>query len=72
MDSRQIQHKPGDLILDRYMPNATPAEREQGRENLYAFFAVLLRIATRRAGDDEIRAQSDTRIEWESGFPPPL
>jgi len=48
MDSRQIQHKPGDLILDRYMPNATPAEREQGRENLYAFFAVLLRIATRR------------------------
>ena len=27
--------RPGDLILDRYMPDATQEEREEGRANLF-------------------------------------
>ena len=51
--------KPGDVFLDRYMPDATEEEREQARQNLYDFFAVLLRIATRRANED-----------WDKGIRP--
>ena len=41
--------RPGDLILDRYMPEATPAEREEAREQLrkfaHAFIEVFLQLA---------------------------
>jgi hypothetical protein len=40
--------KPGDIILDRYMPDADEAEREQARENLRRFAKALLRIAMRQ------------------------
>ena len=43
--------KPGDAILDRYLPNAEPGEREAARQNLRALFAVLIRIAERIARD---------------------
>ena len=42
-------HRPGDLILDRYMPYATKEEREAARENLRQYAEVILRIATRLA-----------------------
>lgn len=38
----------GDLI-DRYMPNATDAERAAARENFERFAALVLRICTRIA-----------------------
>lgn len=41
------ERQPGDLILDRYMPDATPEQREEARENLRAYLRVALRIATR-------------------------
>jgi hypothetical protein len=50
------KREPGDVILDRAMPNASAEEREVARENLYAFAAALLRIYTRIA--DERRAAS--------------
>ncbi len=52
---------PGDLILDRYMPNATETEREEARETLRAYAMVILRIATRLATEEyeqEIRARA--------------
>ena len=40
--------KPGDFILDRYMPDADETAREQARENLRRFARALLRIAMRQ------------------------
>jgi hypothetical protein len=60
---------PGDVILERYMPDATAEEREAARANLYAFVAVLLRIATREATEEaerEIRANGGGEVESES------
>ena len=60
---------PGDVILDRYMPDASPEEREAARTNLYGFVAVLLRIATREATEEAeqaIRANGGDEVESES------
>jgi len=46
------QRRPGDIILDNAMPNATHEEREVARENLYAFAAAILRICTRLAEEE--------------------
>jgi len=45
--------RPGDLILDRYMPNATEEEREAARQHLRDFAAALLRIFERLAREEE-------------------
>ena len=63
------KRRPGDVILDRYMPDATAEEREAARANLYGFVAVLLRIATREALDNvekSIRANGEGEVESES------
>jgi hypothetical protein len=63
------KRRPGDVILDRYMPDATLDEREAARANLYGFVAVLLRIATREALDNvekSIRANGKGEVESES------
>lgn len=60
------QQRPGDVILNRYMPNASEAEREDARSNLYALAAVFLRICTRiaRERDEEaIRAQRASGVD---------
>lgn len=44
--------QPGDLILDRYMPQATPEEREAARTNLRTLLSTLIRIEERHALDD--------------------
>ena len=49
MEGSRPDRKPGDLILDRYLPNATPAEREEARENLRAFAEVVFSVERRRA-----------------------
>ncbi len=41
----QSSHQPGDAILDRYMPDASPNEREEARRRLFAFVRVLVEIA---------------------------
>ena len=52
MNTPQRARPPGDIILDRYMPNASEAEREKARENLRAYAAVVLQIATRLATEE--------------------
>ena len=49
MDTPQGVRRPGDLIIDRYMPNASDAEREEARENLRLLAGVLMRIEDRLA-----------------------
>ena len=63
------KRSPGDVILDRYMPDASPEEREAARTNLYGFVAVLLRIATREATEETelaIRAKDGGEVKSES------
>lgn len=50
--------RPGDLILDRYMPDATPEIREEARRRLYDFVGAMFRVATRL--EDERRATGDS------------
>ena len=63
--------RPGDLILNRYMPNATEEEREAARENLRQFAVIVVGIAKRIAREEaergrEILAELKTMIEFES------
>jgi hypothetical protein len=47
--------RPGDLILDKYMPNATPLEREQARYNLSRHAETLITIGKRLEAEEEAR-----------------
>ncbi|MEQ8594759.1 MAG: hypothetical protein RIC04_13890 [Parvibaculum sp.] len=75
MTSNERIRKPGDLIIDRYMPNATEAEREEARENLRAYLAVAMRIAARleweeREQGQATRANPDSAVD--SGHTPSI
>ena len=62
-------HRPGDIILDRYLPNASPEKREEARENLRRLGRLLIRVHTRLAVDNPqvaIRASGGRGIESES------
>jgi ribosome recycling factor len=65
-------HQPGDIILDRYLPDATPEEREAARAQLHAFVAWQLRIVIRQIrseqADSAARQERDT---LDSADPPP-
>jgi len=54
MDQRP--HRPGDYVLDRYMPDATPEEREDARETLRQFaiacYAIISRLEREQAQRD--------------------
>lgn len=52
MHAENPDRQPGDLILDRYMPQATAEEREAARTNLRTLLATLMRIEERCALDD--------------------
>lgn len=67
MPTNNRERKPGDLIIDRYMPNASEAEREEARENLRAYLAVVLRIAARVESEEKlqcpIRVNPDSAVD---------
>ena len=72
MDTPLRTPRPGDLILNRYMPNATEEEREEARDNLRAYAMVVLRIATRLATEEyerEIRAREADEVRLKRGMP---
>ena len=50
-------HRPGDLILNRYMPDATEEEREAARENLREYAVIVVAIAKRLAKEESKRSQ---------------
>ena len=52
-DVPKAPHRPGDLILNRVMPNATNEEREAARENLRQFAEIVVRIAERITRDEK-------------------
>jgi len=66
------EHHPGDYILDRYLPDASEALREEARENLRRLVDFIIRVNERLAADNpqpKIRASEESALESES---PPL
>lgn len=57
MDHKPSSERPGDLIFNRYMPNATEQEREAARENLREFALIIVGIAKRLAREENERAR---------------
>lgn len=51
MNHSKRGYRLGDHILDRYMPGATEAEREDARANLKGLVRILVRIDERLALD---------------------
>jgi hypothetical protein len=63
------EHRPGDHILNRYLPNASNEQREEARENLRHLARLLIRVHERLARDNpqpSIRAVADSALESES------
>ena len=62
-------HRPGDIILNRYLPNAFPEKREEARENLRRLGRLLIRVHERLAVDNpqsSIRANGVSGLDSES------
>ena len=53
MTKNTVERKPGDYIIDKYLPDATPEEREEARRRLYGFVRSLVRIASRLEREDQ-------------------
>jgi len=62
--------RPGDLILERYMPDASEEEREEARANLKAYVALVLRLQERavREGDDYPSGDKNARTNPAPGL----
>ena len=45
--------RPGDLIIDRYLPDASPEDRERAREVLREYALLLIRMGDRIMRDNE-------------------
>lgn len=58
MKKKQSERRPGDLFIDRYMPNASEEAREEAYANLRALVALLVRIDERLALEDQERHDS--------------
>jgi hypothetical protein len=39
--------RPGDKIFDRYLPSASPEEREKARENVRTWTVYLIKVGAR-------------------------
>ena len=64
----EAKREPGDIILDRAMPNATQEEREAARENLRRLARLLIRVHERLAREKEesvIRTNGEPALESE-------
>jgi hypothetical protein len=63
------EHRPGDYILDRYLPDASPEVREEARENLRRLVDLMMRVHERLAADNPqptIRAPEESALDSES------
>jgi hypothetical protein len=75
MDTLLNAPRPGDLILNRYIPNAAEAEREEARENLKRLARVLMRIEARLAREWHERQTRETggdEVDLRGYISPPL
>jgi hypothetical protein len=64
----KAKREPGDIILDRAMPNASLEEREAARENLHRLARLLIRVHERLVREKQhgvIRANGEVAVESE-------
>lgn len=54
-----LKRRPGDDILDRYVPHLTAADRELARERLQKLARLLVKIAARQVREE--REAQDSR-----------
>ena len=70
---RKPGHRPGDIILDRYVPHLGPLDREVARERLQGWMRWKLRIIMREVLEEQ--QCDDSRAGGEGGrmesSPPP-
>lgn len=52
------KHRPGDIILDHFVPHLTGTDRELARERLQGLAQLMLRIAIRKVEEDMHRQDS--------------
>lgn len=58
MKYKKHDHRPGDIFIDRYMPEATEEAREEAYANLRALVALLVKIDERLAMEERERLDS--------------
>ncbi len=58
MKNEDIDHRPGELFIERYMPKATEEAREEAYANLRALVALLVRIDERLALEEREKLDS--------------
>lgn len=63
------ERRPGDEILDRYVPHLTSPDRELARERLQKLARLLVRIAMRQVREE--REAADSRESGSGGRIPP-
>lgn len=62
MDAKRTERRAGDFFIDRYMPNATEAKRDEARANLRGLIKIIVAI------DDRLRMKAQRkRDSRESG-----
>jgi hypothetical protein len=63
-------HRPGDIMLDRYLPNASPEKREEARENLQRLAGLIVRVHSRlRTTNPQLAICADDNFALDSGSP---
>jgi len=62
------ERTPGDIILDKYMPQASAEERDAARQNLQRLARLILRVHDRldRYPQQAIRATGVSAVDSES------
>ena len=58
MKNKKSERRPGQLFIDRYMPQATEEAREEAYANLRALVALLVRIDERLALEEQEQRDS--------------
>ena len=70
----QPKRMPGDLILDRYMPEANEAQREEARENLRGLAEFVAQVEKRlmmEPREQPIRDSEALEVDSGKGASPP-
>ena len=61
-DAPKNSPQPGDLILDRYLPDATPEKREEAREVLREHALLLIRIGERILAEERAKEAKNSEF----------
>jgi hypothetical protein len=65
----EAARKPGDILLDRFMPDASAEERAEALANLKRLLAVLIQIYREHASQDERDSPDMTQGDTIEGGP---